>query len=471
MSSTIPVWMMPLIGTHIQKINQPFADTVVVEVFHHARQSWIFSINSHIPRIYQTERHFRNPPNPPLFCLWLRHRINGYSFENMVLIHPQVIQFCLNHPQGPSYFLIWEDNGSASNLLLLDENNTLLMAMNNPNQAGRKLSQGMSYILPEKWFSPFLLNPKNMDDLKNDQYFLNLEQAHSCQLDQAFYHQHFKHLKKKIGRRLSKQEMDLKQCQQHALFQKWGELLKSSMNTIIRGQSSVRVVDYFDEHLTPVSIPLDEKISPRENMDRLFKKAAKLKKAIPMVEERMIQSMTELEELDLAEQQMETVRTFDQMELWKTQLPAFISTTAKKSMKQSNQQFVQQGPVQRISRDGLMIIIGRNARQNEQVTFHMANGNDWWFHAQQSPGAHVVVKYPKSPLPPKTLEDAVHLAAYYSKIRQNEKIEVVYTQRKYVRKIKGSQPGTVSCSQTSTMYVSLNLDLVHKLLDQTDNDT
>ncbi len=114
---------------------------------------------------------------------------------------------------------------------------------------------------------------------------------------------------------------------------------------------------------------------------------------------------------------------------------------------------------------------GRNKHQNAHVTFSIGRGNDWWFHAQGVPGSHVIVKYPKTPLPQKTLQEAAQLAAYYCKVRANRKIEIDYTQRKYVRKIKGGEPGQVIYSQNKTILVDLDDELLQKLLDRETSET
>lgn len=100
-------------------------------------------------------------------------------------------------------------------------------------------------------------------------------------------------------------------------------------------------------------------------------------------------------------------------------------------------------PFHYISSDGYHIYVGKNNLQNEELTFHFAVGNDWWFHAKGVPGSHVIVKTNGDELPDRTFEEAGRLAAYYSQNRGAEKVEIDYVEKKYVKKPNGSKPGFV----------------------------
>ena len=100
-------------------------------------------------------------------------------------------------------------------------------------------------------------------------------------------------------------------------------------------------------------------------------------------------------------------------------------------------------PYHYLSSDGFHIYVGKNNYQNEEVTFKIANGNDWWFHAKGIPGSHVVVRTEGKELPDRTFEEAAALAAWYSKGRDNDKVEIDYIQRKHVKKAAGGAPGFV----------------------------
>jgi predicted ribosome quality control (RQC) complex YloA/Tae2 family protein len=111
-------------------------------------------------------------------------------------------------------------------------------------------------------------------------------------------------------------------------------------------------------------------------------------------------------------------------------------------------------PVQLRSRDGFTILIGKNSRQNEEVTFRQATANDVWVHARGVPGAHVIVKAAGREIPRSTLEEAARLAAYYSQARGMTTAPVDYTLQRYVRHMKGGGPGMVVYERERTVFVA-----------------
>ena len=110
-------------------------------------------------------------------------------------------------------------------------------------------------------------------------------------------------------------------------------------------------------------------------------------------------------------------------------------------------------PLSLTSPDGLTILVGRNSRQNDEVTFQRARGDDWWFHARGVPGAHVIVRAQGLPLPPDTVQRAAELAAYYSRSRGEADVAVDFTRRRQVRRIRGAAPGLVSYAGEQTVRV------------------
>jgi predicted ribosome quality control (RQC) complex YloA/Tae2 family protein len=111
-------------------------------------------------------------------------------------------------------------------------------------------------------------------------------------------------------------------------------------------------------------------------------------------------------------------------------------------------------PLRRQSADGFTLLVGKNSRQNEAVTFHLAGGNDLWLHARGVPGAHVIVKSGGRPVPESTLREAAALAAYYSQARESGSVPVDYTEQRYVRHMKGGGPGMVIYERERTLHVA-----------------
>ena len=117
-------------------------------------------------------------------------------------------------------------------------------------------------------------------------------------------------------------------------------------------------------------------------------------------------------------------------------------------------------PFHYVSSDGYDIFVGKNNYQNEELTFKVASGNDWWFHAKGIPGSHVIVKSNgQTDLPDRVFEEAGALAAYYSKGRENDKAEIDYIQKKNIRKVAGAAPGFVIYHTNYSLVASPKCDL------------
>lgn len=113
----------------------------------------------------------------------------------------------------------------------------------------------------------------------------------------------------------------------------------------------------------------------------------------------------------------------------------------------------QSAPLKVVTKDGFVIWVGRNSRQNDQVTFDKGSGQDWWMHARGVPGAHVIIKSDGRKIPETVIEQAASLAAYYSASRSEGKVIVDVTRCMYVKKIKGAAPGMVTYRNEETRTV------------------
>ena len=133
--------------------------------------------------------------------------------------------------------------------------------------------------------------------------------------------------------------------------------------------------------------------------------------------------------------------------------------------KQNKKEKITSKPFHYISGDGYHMYVGKNNFQNEELTFKIATGNDWWFHAKGIPGSHVIVKSNNEELPDTTFEEAARLAAYYSKGKGQEKVEIDYIQKKHVKKPAGGKPGLVIYHTNYSMMIDDNIDNIHQISD------
>ena len=122
-------------------------------------------------------------------------------------------------------------------------------------------------------------------------------------------------------------------------------------------------------------------------------------------------------------------------------------------------------PFHYISSDGFHMYVGKNNYQNDELTFKFATGNDWWFHAKKKAGSHVVVKTEGQELPDRTFEEAARLAAYYSKGREQDKVEIDYIQKKHVKKPAGAKPGFVVYYTNYSMMIDSDISAIKQIIN------
>ena len=258
---------------------------------------------------------------------------------------------------------------------------------------------------------------------------------------------------KKLRRRIEAWHEDLAKAEKYKTYDRYGELIKANLGTIRKGQTDVTVVDYFDEKLSNLTIPLDQAKTPQGNMDDYFKKHRKHLAAERELRPRIKEGEGELEALQ---------KELTAIEQGTWQPPENPRQTTRsivlhRAGERTSQREQRQGPFRRFtSADGLAIYVGRNARENDELTFGFAKSDDLWLHARGTPGSHVVVRLKKgSDPPPETIRDAATLALFYSDLKKSGKGDVIYTRRKWVKKAKGQAPGAVVVTQEKSIHVVL----------------
>ncbi len=245
-----------------------------------------------------------------------------------------------------------------------------------------------------------------------------------------------------LERNVKKYDLQLRQMQDTEKREKYriyGELLNTYGYSAKPGDKSLEAVNYYTNE--SVTIPLDPTLTATENAKKYFEKYNKLKRtyeALSELTKEVKEEIIHLESisaaLDIALQEEDLVEIKEEL----TESGYIRRKGGSKKVKVTSK------PFHYISSDGYHIYVGKNNYQNEELTFKFATGNDWWFHAKGMPGSHVIVKTDGSDdMPDRTFEEAGRLAAYYSKGRDQEKVEIDYIQKKHVKKPGGGKPGFV----------------------------
>ncbi len=262
------------------------------------------------------------------------------------------------------------------------------------------------------------------------------------------------------ARKYALQEKQLKDTEKRDTFRIYGELLNVYAHEIPEGVSSCEVLNYYTGET--ITVPLDEHLTPHENSRRYYAKYNKLKRTREALSEQITATAAEAVHLESISTALDIAREYDDLIQIKEELSDY-GFIKKHSAGTGRRQKSKSRPFHYVSSDGYDILVGKNNIQNEELTFKTASPDDWWFHAKGMPGSHVIVKSGKDDVPDATFEEAAALAAYYSKGRGQEKVEVDYLMKKNVRKSSDAAPGFVIYHTNYSMIISPDIKNIKEI--------
>lgn len=265
-----------------------------------------------------------------------------------------------------------------------------------------------------------------------------------------------------LERNVKKYDLQLQQIkdtEKRDQYRIYGELINTYGYNVPAGSKSMEALNYYTNE--QITIPLDPEKTPAENAKRYFDKYNKLKRTYEA-----LSTLTEEVKAEIAH--LETISTALDIALLEEDLVQIRQELAASGYihkhGDSKKEKVTSRPFHYVSSDGFHMYVGKNNYQNDELTFKFASGNDWWFHAKGIPGSHVVVKCDGTdPLPDRTFEEAARLAAYYSKGRGQEKVEIDYIQKKHVKKPSGAKPGFVVYYTNYSMMIDDDISGLQQL--------
>ncbi|MEP7151462.1 MAG: NFACT family protein [Nitrospira sp.] len=446
----------------IQKITQPLPDVLLLEIRVPGHTHRLLcSVHDETARLHLIRQTLSNPPTPPSFCQLLRARVQGARIDGIRQIaDDRIVRVDLTSRDGP-VSLVAELFGRNADLLFLDGAQRVVATLRHNKERSGQPYQAPSHI-PSRSLShdpvtyeaeaasdaePFPLSAQ-LEILYRER---EVELSHQTQL-RARESVLRKTLKKHL-RRMAGLSRDLEQAVKYEPYARYGELLKANLGSLRKGLTTVTVVDYYDATLPELTIPLDPTKAPQANMDAYFAKYRKFGSAQREIAPRLTAIEAEV-------QQIQTELATIKHGTWRA--PTIDADSTPRSTQPTSRRRAavdeRRGPFRRfVSSDGHQIFVGRNARENDELTFGLAKSEDLWLHAQGVPGSHVIVRLEKgTDSPPETLKDAATLALLYSDLKKSGKGEVIYTRRKWVRKAKGQAPGAVTVTQEKALHVTLD---------------
>ena len=262
----------------------------------------------------------------------------------------------------------------------------------------------------------------------------------------------------RLKRKLAIQEKELAATFDRERLRQLGDILTANLHRIQKGQTKVVCEDFYDENMSEIEIPLSPILSPQQNAAKFYKDYTKLKNAEKELTKQMELGETELQYLQSVLEELNRAQTEAELEEIRQELQAggYLKADAgKKRVKQGKLP-----PMRFESTDGYPIYVGRNNRQNDELTFKSARKDDIWCHASKVHGSHVIISCGGTTPPDDTITQAAQLAAYYSEATGGQNIPVDVTAVKQVKKLPGAKPGMVIYHSYRTAIVNPYPDIV-----------
>ena len=268
---------------------------------------------------------------------------------------------------------------------------------------------------------------------------------------------------RKAEKKISALEHDLTLSNDADTFRIIADSLMAALYQIQKGASSCSVPNIYDGTLLQVA--LSPVLTPAENAQKYYKKYNKLKRAQEEIAIHLAEATDMRTWLESVDESLRLATTRQETEEIKEELQtAGILPVPKRKPHASGKS----SPLQVVFSESTRIYIGKNNRQNEEVTFKIGAGNDLWLHVQKIPGSHVLIKTTLSQPEPEALDAAIQLAAWFSKARAGSRIPVDCVPRRFVKKPSGARPGFVIFTNQKTFYATPDEDYIKKLLQNSD---
>ncbi|MCK4643079.1 DUF814 domain-containing protein [bacterium] len=256
---------------------------------------------------------------------------------------------------------------------------------------------------------------------------------------------------KKVNKRIKNISKDLSAFKRHSELSKMGEMIKAQLHRLPLKASTVNVKDW--ENDKEITLTLDPLLTVKQNMALFFKKASKMKRGSEIAGKRYEEGMKEASKINKQINEVENMTDIAELkEVYKKLLPP---VAAKKQVKRVRKQV---GKAYLFK--GYLFFVGRSDLENDELVKHVGNGNDWWFHIKDYPGSHVVLILGSKQSPDFDLIlFGSALALSNSKAAASDSEEVIYTQKKYLRKVRRGKPGQFLFSNEKTVNARRRDDL------------
>ncbi|BDU50243.1 Rqc2 family fibronectin-binding protein [Haliovirga abyssi] len=382
----------------------------------------------------------------------IKNKISPKSVDDNLLKSLNTEKEIINKIDGIGKF-------SAKNILLLKENyDEFLNKKTHPNILYANSNAKYGFIFD------YLLNDFDIENLEK-KYFDTIsemvEEYIFNTINSNQFNNLYKTIEKKVDSAIVKNSKILKSIDSvikknvdYDKFKEIGDILAANLHSIRLGMKSVELFDFYNN--LDINIELKSNVSPQENLKRYYNKFSKLKRGYNYNIERKKVIENEIDYLLSVLNSIENAKDIADLKFIQEELIEnnYIKKSVNKKRKKIKKLPIENAVLKFSIDDNYEILVGKNNKANDYLTFKIASKNDIWLHAKNIPGSHVIIKSKNFELSEDIILKAASLAAYYSRGKENSKVNVDYTYRKYVKKPNGSKPGFVIYTNEHSVNIS-----------------
>ena len=246
-------------------------------------------------------------------------------------------------------------------------------------------------------------------------------------------------------------KVDLKKNENFENYKNIGDILAANMHQIKYGIKKVTVFDFYNNQ--QITINLDPLLSPNDNLNFYYNKYNKGKRTISALNSRFLDIQNEIKYFEEIKMFIEKENDFIGIEEIENELN--LTNNGNKSKNKIKLNKPKKRDLLSFDYNGFQIFVGRNNKENEEISFSKGQPNDIWLHIKDIPGSHVLILRNNQELPNDVLLHAANLACEYSKAKKGDKVTVDYCERKFVKKIKNSKPGNVIYTNFHSLLIDV----------------
>lgn len=418
----------------------------------------LVSVEPSSPRLYLIERRARDLQKasipPGHFGQLLRAKTNGgavVGIEKDPL--DRVVRFTFRCEGDEVRKLVVQLTGRTANLFLLDASDRIIAVLRGPHGQ----LPGEMYSPPEAREREIRISqiPEDSPSAYADAHYSAIDAAKAFDSRAGALRSRLRSAIQRQRKLKEHLENDLAGHGDPAQHKKTGDLLLANVATAVRDGNKISLIDHYAEGTPRIELEIDENTSLQDEAARRFRLYSKAKHAREEIAARLANTDREIEQLENRARELEHIidrRDTDALDKFdKASKP---TPRTPKGQRAGTETKSIPGVRRYLSTDGYEILVGRTARDNDTLTFRIANPNDLWMHTGDYPGSHVVVRNPtRKEVPHRTIIEAAQLAGKFSQASEDSKVVVHYTERKFLTKPKGTAPGLVRLSRFRSITV------------------